>query len=289
MNVTLDGRRSVVLDGKEVLADVYMRGTWKAIGTVTLPAVTLGGDISLALNKLKTTHNQIYEHIVSAVGQDIIFQGLDNTRPFSVVHFIPYDTSSNDRAELSLLGVGLAALEAGNWERSYLEQTGTAVILCSEAHGTGTLRPLQLGMADTTTLVFTPSVTVNIDGTVTLGSSLTLGGAVTVGGNTLSGIDTEESRLGDYNYIVKARRQAAYTGNAYYLITYNAANAEINRLAITGGVDTAVATWAAITHTNIQLTGAANAFGGVVLATGGGATVDNVITALQNLGLVTQS
>ena len=34
------------LDGKEVLADVYLKGTLKAIGTVTLPAVTLGGTVT---------------------------------------------------------------------------------------------------------------------------------------------------------------------------------------------------------------------------------------------------
>jgi len=40
---------------------------------------------------------------------------------------------------------------------------------------------------------------------------------------------------------------------------------------------------------NMKLTGSSSDLGGEVLATGAGKTVDNVITALQNLGLVTQS
>jgi hypothetical protein len=51
----------------------------------------------------------------------------------------------------------------------------------------------------------------------------------------------------------------------------------------------ALLTWSNITHAGIQLTGATNAFGSIVLPTGAGKTVDNVITALQNLGLVTQA
>ena len=37
---------TLYLDGKEVLADVYMKGTWQAVGTVKLPAVTLNGAVA---------------------------------------------------------------------------------------------------------------------------------------------------------------------------------------------------------------------------------------------------
>ena len=63
----------------------------------------------------------------------------------------------------------------------------------------------------------------------------------------------------------------------------------VERLKISGNANTAVATWAAVTHTGIHLTSANNAFGSIVLPTGAGKTVDNVITELQNLGLVTQA
>ena len=93
----------------------------------------------------------------------------------------------------------------------------------------------------------------------------------------------------DGNLYLFGKDHANYPG-AVWIQTPNAAkDALVQRLAITGVIGTAVATWAAITHTNIALTGASNAFGAYVLATGAGKTVDNVITALQALGLVTQT
>jgi len=62
----------------------------------------------------------------------------------------------------------------------------------------------------------------------------------------------------------------------------------VKRLSISNAA-TGVATWSAVTHTAFKVTGATQPLGGVVLATGAGATVDNVITALQTLGLVTQT
>jgi len=38
---------ALFLDGKEVLSSIVMHGTWMASGTVTLPAVTLGGAMTL--------------------------------------------------------------------------------------------------------------------------------------------------------------------------------------------------------------------------------------------------
>jgi hypothetical protein len=35
------------LDGKEVLADIRMKGTWTAVGTVTMPAFTLGDTVTI--------------------------------------------------------------------------------------------------------------------------------------------------------------------------------------------------------------------------------------------------
>lgn len=42
----------IMLDGKEVLADIRMKGTWVAMGTVTLPAFTAGGAITVGATNL---------------------------------------------------------------------------------------------------------------------------------------------------------------------------------------------------------------------------------------------
>jgi len=89
------------------------------------------------------------------------------------------------------------------------------------------------------------------------------------------------------DFSIYARRSDATPAFRFY--TLSDAAADTVRLMVTGTVAIAVATWTAITHTGIQLTGAASAFGGVILPTGAGKTVDEVITALQNLGLVTQA
>ena len=39
---------TLYIDGKEVLADIIMQGTWTAVGTVTLPAFTFGGTVTLS-------------------------------------------------------------------------------------------------------------------------------------------------------------------------------------------------------------------------------------------------
>jgi len=157
----------------------------------------------------------------------------------------------------------------------------------------------------------------NADHTIEAGTILpavTLGGAITAGGQAITGLALVSFQTGANwydHYIASAvdNSHIAISGGTdttgAYLVLYgksegthpgkfilstpNASLTYRERLNITGAVDTAVATWSNITHTNIQITGAANAFGDVVLATGGGATVDDVITALQNLGLVTQS
>ena len=46
---------TLYLDGKEVLADVYMKGTWQAVGTITLPPVTLDGELDAAANSIGFT------------------------------------------------------------------------------------------------------------------------------------------------------------------------------------------------------------------------------------------
>jgi len=45
---------AVYIDGVEVLTAIAMHGTWTAVGTVTFPALTFGGDVSIGGNKLKT-------------------------------------------------------------------------------------------------------------------------------------------------------------------------------------------------------------------------------------------
>lgn len=70
------------LDGKEVLADVYLKGTLRAIGTVTLPAVTLGGNITLPTNL-----NIIGDYIIQPNIDGEVCLGQDSNR-FKVVRAI---------------------------------------------------------------------------------------------------------------------------------------------------------------------------------------------------------
>jgi len=150
-----------------------------------------------------------------------------------------------------------------------------------------------------------------INGTIaTTGLTLpafTFGGAVDANGQTLSNVfsismnNRSIFRAVDNDEINLCGGLTVDSGSALILngedssggLTYQSRNAAKNgtlgRLAITGNLDIAVATWANITHTYIKLTGAASAFGAIVLPTGAGKTVDQVITELQNLGLVTQA
>ena len=108
-----------------------------------------------------------------------------------------------------------------------------------------------------------------LDGGVVLGSTLTLGGSVTCGSNDLLGVGIAEVQ------VVRA-----------------VANLSL-RPAVAGG--SVEITKADGTTKAIESNATGLGFYGVapvarqVLATGGGATADNIITALQALGLLTQS
>jgi hypothetical protein len=56
-----------------------------------------------------------------------------------------------------------------------------------------------------------------------------------------------------------SERVSASNGTAFLFRTFDASNVITSRLGITGGVTTAVATWSAITHTGMVLSGALNA------------------------------
>lgn len=158
---------ALYLDGKEVLADVYMKGTWRAVGTVTLPAFTLGGAIT-------------------GGGQTILgctYIGGQTTDNFTVV-------------------------------------------------GMGTNRILY----------------------------------------------------------IEARRTNASTGDAIKVRTYNAADSATDRLTLTGGVNIAIATWQAITHIGLVLSGSLDAAGNYISFTemsapgAGSANTARLYTKLVNGG-----
>lgn len=58
---------------------------------------------------------------------------------------------------------------------------------------------------------------------------------------------------------LRSQRYSADPGEAFNIQTFNASNVQTSRLAITGGIATAVATWALVTHTGLVLSGALDA------------------------------
>lgn len=74
-------------------------------------------------------------------------------------------------------------------------------------------------------------------------------------GNMLDNLYTLRSRAGDNVLTILARKAFANQGIAFYLQTYNASNVATSRLTLTGGYNTAVATWADVTHTGFTASG----------------------------------
>ena len=109
-----------------------------------------------------------------------------------------------------------------------------------------------------------------INGTIaTTGLTLpavTLAGLVNANGQNIENITALKGRTtgnlqifdnaADQYIQIRSQRTAANAGNCIFLATMSGADVISNRLAISGGVTTAVATWANITHTGLVLGGA---------------------------------
>lgn len=70
-----------------------------------------------------------------------------------------------------------------------------------------------------------------------------------------------ENQAVDQYLQLKSGRTNANTGIAFYLTTFNSSDVASHRLTITGGIDTAVATWTAITQVGLVLGGALDVAG----------------------------
>ena len=106
-------------------------------------------------------------------------------------------------------------------------------------------------------------VATTFSGAITLaaGIDLTLSDSTSELGDTtnhmrrLYGIEFVSNVVNDALYITGGRT-AANTGTAFQIGTFNGADSSVSRLAITGGINTALATWSAVTHTGLVLSGA---------------------------------
>lgn len=97
----------VTLDGKRVLADVVMKGTWRASGTVTLPAFTAGGTVTLDAQNI-ATDTTTGTKIGTATNQKL---GFYNKAPTTQnIHIVdaPGDSTANNATTINAI---LAALE----------------------------------------------------------------------------------------------------------------------------------------------------------------------------------
>ena len=179
---------------------------------------------------------------------------------------------------------GLATATAGVTTPANLTTTGTGDLVSADDLTVADAATIggALGVTGATTL----SGALNANGGITFDNAtdtlgaFTLGGTVALGGQTLSGNATAsgtvtysgaapiilsnaapviDASAATANLTILSRKTAANTGTALTVQTLNAADAATNRLTISGGVGTAVATWSALTHTGLVLSGALDA------------------------------
>jgi len=244
---------TIWINGKEVLNDIVMRGTWTASGTVTMPALTLGGAIAGGDQAFTGVGDMTFTaaSIIAAGatnGDTLLFKagGLSGTT------FITLTSGATDTMQFGALT--LAGAVAGG------DQTWTGVGNMTFTNGSilasgSTINDtLILRANDTTFITFTTAGTdvCTIAGATFSGTILgtyTLGGTPTIGAATLSGAITGGSQdvtgLGTINGLAITANTGAITSGSWTATVINPvyggtgiANNTASTLTITGNYAT---------------------------------------------------
>jgi len=160
------------------------------------------------------------------------------------------------------------------WANLFKGPTITTPVIASlyQVGGGGLISVPASAGADTVCLIGATQVLTNktltapvINGIVTTTGltlpAFTLGGEVDANDQNITNVQGLRGRSISGALIIQGLRDFANTGNAIALQTLKANDAVQDRLVFTGGVNTAIATWAAVTHTGLVLSGALDAAG----------------------------